>query len=60
MSCNSWYCKNIDMNKWHLANGYRSTVGGLVRRKLKKDRCDEPKPAKYDMNMRRNDVYDGI
>ena len=44
----------------------RSTIVGLLRRKLKKDRCDKPfpvkhtKPTEYNMNMRRNDVYDGI
>ena len=51
-----------------IATYYASrSIFGLGRWRLKKDCCDrsssirkDAKPEEYDMNRRRNDVYDGI
>ena len=33
-------------------------MNGTYKRKTREDCCDEPKAAKYDANIGRNDVYD--
>ena len=47
---NIWYiCKWISIYSWWIDNT-----------ETEKDRCDESQLTKYDLNMHRNDVYDGI